>query len=113
MAEAGTEEAESANSTQGAEAESDPILDPVEPEPETPPPPPAPEDPAQPIVFEPWKWYDATVACTTATCPNLNVVLHLTEVYSNAGQVTFYCGVCSKRQKLLSATLMDPQPPEE
>lgn len=82
-------------------------------EPETPPPPPG---PPSPIVFEPFTYYSVTSVCTTADkgdgtpCPNLNTTTTESMVYSNAGTVRMFCGLCNKIRPILAATKLDPQP---
>ncbi|MFJ3248447.1 hypothetical protein [Streptomyces sp. NPDC086782] len=62
-------------------------------------------------VFEPSKFYDAVVRCSTETCPNsLKEPVPVTELYSNGGIPGIQCGLCNRSMKILSAVLMDPQP---
>lgn len=80
------------------------------------PPPPSTEPPLQPepYTFQPYMWYSGTSACATNTCRNYNIVQEVPMFYSNNGtNVVIYCGLCSKRATILSASLLDPQPPEE
>lgn len=80
------------------------------------PPPPSTEPPLQPepYTFQPYMWYSGTSACATNTCRNYNIVQEVPMFYSNNGtNVVIYCGLCSKRATILSAVLLDPQPPEE
>lgn len=93
---------------------------PVEPEPE-PDTPPTPEEPPAPdtIDWEPQTWYSATAVCTTPGCIQENVVLSIPLLYSNNGDPRFIrvvCGgdrACGKDCTILTATKLDPQPPEE
>ena len=43
-------------------------------------------------------------------CRNLNTTIVHPEVYSNAGDPFIYCGPCSRKRTILSATKLDPQP---
>ncbi|MFJ2202472.1 hypothetical protein [Streptomyces violaceusniger] len=91
-----------------------PVVDP-EPDPD-PGPEPSTDPPLQPdpYTFQPYMWYSATCACATNTCPNYNIVQEVPMMYSNNGtNVVIYCGLCSKRATILSASLLSPQPPEE
>jgi len=86
---------------------------PTPPPPDTGPvdtPPDAPPAPPQPIVFEPFTWYQVTSTCTTPACPNLNTTTTEPMVYSNAGTVIMVCGLCNQRRTILAATKLDPQP---
>jgi hypothetical protein len=91
----------------------DPPVEPptqTDPEPSTEPP----LQPTEPVFFQPYLWYSATCCCATNTCPNYNIVQEVPMMYSNNGSnVVIYCGLCSKRATILSAALLDPQPPEE
>ncbi|MFD6149374.1 hypothetical protein [Streptomyces sp. NPDC060243] len=80
--------------------------------PETPPPP----TDAETIHWEPATWYSATFACLTPGCPEENIVKSVGMLYSNNGQakyVRIVDSVCGKDCKILTATKLIPQPPEE
>lgn len=73
-----------------------------------------PIQPPAPIVFQAALWYSATATCHTATCINYNQIMSVPVMYSNAGtNATIICGRCGKKATILTATLLDPQPPEE
>ncbi|MCF0086598.1 MULTISPECIES: hypothetical protein [unclassified Streptomyces] len=81
---------------------------------------PGPETPdapvAQPITWEPATWYSITYACLTAGCPNQNYVGSAPMFYSNDGNpahIRVIDSVCRTDSKILTATKLDPQPPEE
>jgi hypothetical protein len=98
--------------TEQAATDDPPVEPPTEtdPEPSTEPP----LQPTEPVFFQPYLWYSATCCCATSTCPNYNIVQEVPMMYSNNGSnVVIYCGLCSKRATILSAALLDPQPPEE
>lgn len=100
------------NETEQPTAEDSPVDPPVEPDPEPSTEPPL--QPAEPFFFQPYLWYSGTSACGTNACRNYNIVQDVPMLYSNNGSnVVIYCGVCSKRATILSAALLDPQPPEE
>lgn len=91
------------------EEPTEPPTDP-DPQPSTEPP----LQPAEPVFFQPYLWYSGTCACATNTCRNYNIEQEVPMLYSNNGSnVVIYCGVCSRRATILSASLLDPQPPEE
>lgn len=99
-------------------APNDPLNpDAPDPQPTEPEPNPTPLDPPlqpeQPITYQPYMWYSATVTCHTTTCPTYNVVQDIPLLYSNAGTVNVVCGRCGKHDTVLTATLLDPQPEEE
>lgn len=83
----------------------DPGPEPTQPDP--------PLQPEQPVTYVPYMWYSATVACHTTACPNYNLVQDVPLLYSNAGTVNVVCGRCGKKDTVLTATLLDPQPAEE
>lgn len=91
-----------------------------EPEPE-PEPQPAPGEPPapEPIMWEPQTWYEATAVCRTPGCIQENVIVHIPMLYSNNGDPAFIrviCGdsrACGQDCVILTATKLDPQPPEE
>ncbi|MDX2849282.1 hypothetical protein PV342_12585 [Streptomyces sp. PA03-3a] len=62
------------------------------------------------LAFEPSMFYDASVTCTTETCPNYGTPMEVHELYSNAGTPGIQCGLCQHSMQILSAELMDPQP---
>lgn len=100
------------NDTQQATDDQPPVDPPVEPDPEPSTEPPL--QPTEPFFFQPYLWYSGTSACATNTCPNYNIIQQVPMLYSNNGSnVVIYCGLCSKRATILSASLLDPQPPEE
>ncbi|WP_371099886.1 hypothetical protein [Streptomyces sp. PU_AKi4] len=113
-----TEPIEPTDPTESTEPAELPMSDekpPSDPEPPTPEAPPAPD----PIAWEPQTWYEATAACTTPGCIQENVILHIPMLYSNNGDpkyIRVVCGsdrACGKDATILTATKLDPQPPEE
>lgn len=107
-----TAQSQDENLSTGGDQPTDPTPEP-EPDPGPPPSTEPPLQPTQPIVLQPAMWYSATAACSTKTCTNYNVVQAIPELYSNAGTANVLCGLCSKRCTILTAVLLDPQPPEE
>jgi hypothetical protein len=109
-----TEQAETADLPPTTE----PDPDPTEPEPEPEPTPDPIPDP-DPITWEPQTWYEATAACRTPGCIQENVIVYLPMLYSNNGDpkyIRVICGsdqACGKDCTILTATKLDPQPPEE
>jgi hypothetical protein len=109
-------EPESTQSTEPPQPpEGDPPPEPVDPEPEIPDPIPDPE----PITWEPQTWYAVTAACRTPGCRQENIIVDIPMFYSNNGDPK-YCrvvcaqdGACGKDATILTATKLDPQPPEE
>jgi hypothetical protein len=91
-----------------------PVPPSTEPAPTDPPPPVDP--PTEPIQYQPNMYYSGTWTCTTAGCPNQNQTLPVDILYSNDGNpahIGVFCGRCNKPGLILTATLLDPQPPEE
>jgi hypothetical protein len=84
-------------------------------EPEVPPPPPEPDV----IAWEPTTWYEITYACLTEGCINQNQVRYAPMFYSNNGDPKYIRVVdaaddaCGKDCTILTASKLDPQPPEE
>jgi len=65
----------------------------------------------QEIVFEPGKFYAATVQDVTEGCVNFGETFEVAELYSNAGtNVEVLCGRCTEPMQIIAAVLLDPQP---
>lgn len=76
-----------------------------------------PPDPSIPVIeYEPATFYSATVTCRTPGCQNEGIVISVPMVYSNNGDpklVRVQDSYCGKDTVILTATKLDPQPPEE
>ncbi|CAL9669426.1 hypothetical protein SUDANB145_07334 (plasmid) [Streptomyces sp. enrichment culture] len=100
-------------------AEADPGPPPPEPEPEPINPDPEPLPTPDTIAWEPQTWYSATAACATPGCVQQGIIVNLPMLYSNNGDpkyIRVVCaqdGACGKDCTILTATKLDPQPPEE
>lgn len=68
------------------------------------------------IVYEPATYYSATVTCRTVGCVNEGQVFPISQVYSNNGDpkyVHVQDSFCGQNMVILTATKLDPQPPED
>lgn len=68
------------------------------------------------IVYEPATYYSATVTCYTPGCSHMGNVYPIPMVYSNNGDpklVRVFDSECNRDMVILTATKLDPQPPEE
>lgn len=74
------------------------------------------ENPEVPVItYEPATYYTATVVCRTEGCEGEGVPVAV-QLYSNNGDpdyIRVQHSVCRQWMVILSATKMDPQPPEE
>ncbi|MFJ2279215.1 hypothetical protein ACIOEZ_34265 [Streptomyces sp. NPDC087866] len=68
------------------------------------------------IEYEPATYYSATVTCRTPGCENEGGIFFIPMVYSNNGNpqyVKVQDSTCRQWMVILTATKLDPQPPEE
>lgn len=68
------------------------------------------------IEYEPATYYSVTVTCLTPGCIHENNVYPVAMVYSNNGNpdyVRVQDSACRQFMVILTATKLDPQPPEE
>ncbi|THA29172.1 hypothetical protein E6R18_25000 [Streptomyces sp. A1277] len=74
------------------------------------------ENPEIPVIeYEPATYYNVTAVCRTEGCANYDKIA-AAPVYSNNGNpdyVNVIDSTCRSRMVILTATKMDPQPPEE
>jgi hypothetical protein len=74
--------------------------------------PPEPVPPSDPVVFAPATWYAISTTDDNPDCTNYTKVFDEPEFYSNAGTGTCFvqCGKCGHRMRILTGTVLDPQP---
>lgn len=66
-----------------------------------------------PAPYQPNMWYDVQAKCPNTACPVYNQIFDA-QVYSNSdANPVVICGRSGDTDTIISATLMNPQPPVE
>jgi hypothetical protein len=64
-----------------------------------------------PQALEPATFYYAEAVCHTVGCPNQDIIMKVPAMYSNDGSTyAVFCGLCSSKAEVVTATKLDPQP---
>ena len=66
------------------------------------------------VTFEPAKYYEVTARDNNEACRNFEQVFTVPQFYSTDGtHCSVTCGICRQPMEILTATLLDPQPPAD